>query len=152
MFFVDDLRQASGGGRLQQGAELRPRLDACEALEAGECRGFIDEGGNRVRRACHGLQGLGKQGGFDIGASRGMAFDPCRAQGPFIDLGGQEQLIDGRRDRERCAACMRACNGAVLLPSQVRAGPLRARAPGIEQGVVEGCADDLEYRAGGREE
>jgi hypothetical protein len=47
---------------------------------------------------------------------------------------------------------MGARHGTALLPSQVRAGPLRARAPGIEQGRIERCTDDLEHRAGEREE
>jgi hypothetical protein len=59
-------------------------------------------------------------------------------------------LIDGRRNGERDAPRVRACDSLTIEPAQASAGPLNPGAPSEYQSIVDRCTGDVEHRTCGR--
>src|SRR5258708_5895002 len=153
--FVDDARQATCRRCVEKCPELRMRLNGRQALKAGERRGFLDDGlyiRRRIRGVLGGLQRLGNQRRLEAAPPNRIALDQRRAQRPLVHFGRQEQLIGGCCDRERCAARMPAHDGLAVGPSQPLGCAVNPRAPGGDQGIINGYVENLEHRPRGRKE
>ena len=148
LVLIQQVRQSARHRRGNQSTLLWADFAFGESREARHGRGLFQYCGqhgfwlHRVgeRRQMHGFS--------QSAPAHGVAFLERGAQRPFVDLGGQEQQVERRRQRQRRAALVHARHEARRRPAQVRAGAPDALAPARQQWLVDWHADDLEYGTG----
>ena len=93
---------------------------------------------------------FGGEGGDQVGGTRGLALGDRGGQRPLVDHGGGEQLVHGRRQRERGAARVGERRERRVGPAQLPAREVHALRPAGERRGVPHAG--FEHGAGAVEE
>jgi len=149
---VEQVGQALRGAGREQCTQRRTLLargkqfEACQRLILGQHRW------HDVRRIGGILQRGGEHGCGQPGPGRRVALLQRRAQRPLVDLGGEEQQVAGRGQRQGDAARVRPRGQRRFAPAEVGAGTGDALAPAFQERGVGRHANDFEHRTGVRKE
>ncbi len=151
-FLVEYVWQGVRLGGAHQRPKRRPRLAGREFRQARERGAFLQHRRQHPRALDGILEHLREQRRLECSGAGRIGRGERGAQRPLVDLGGDKQLINGRRERQRHAAGVPAGDDPRGLPPQVRARPLDARAPAGQQRLIGRDAAGLQLRARADEE